>query len=82
MRPGINLATPLPEGAADVLFSCAGRSYQLKLNNCVKLPGHGWVLGADIELIDLAAQAEAEKAGPRISPPPNYVPPSKRNGCS
>ena len=62
MRPGVNLATPLPEGAADVLFSCAGRSYQLKLNNCVKLPGHGWVLGADIELIDLAAQAEAEKA--------------------
>ena len=62
VRPGINLATPLPEGAADVLFSCAGRSYQLKLNNCVKLPGHGWVLGADIELIDLAAQAEAEKA--------------------
>ena len=56
------MATPLPEGAADVLFSCAGRSYQLKLNNCVKLPGHGWVLGADIELIDLAAQAEAEKA--------------------
>ena len=45
-----------------MLFSCAGRSYQLKLNNCVKLPGHGWVLGADIELIDLAAQAEAEKA--------------------
>ena len=32
------MATPLPEGAADVLFSCAGRSYQLKLNNCVKLP--------------------------------------------
>lgn len=62
VRPGINMATPLPEGAADVLFSCAGRSYQLKLNNCVKLPGHGWVLGADIELIDLAAQAEAEKA--------------------
>ena len=62
VRPGVNLATPLPEGAADVLFSCAGRSYQLKLNNCVKLPGHGWVLGADIELIDLAAQAEAEKA--------------------
>ena len=62
VRPGINKATPLPEGAADVLFSCAGRSYQLKLNNCVKLPGHGWVLGADIELIDLAAQAEAEKA--------------------
>ena len=62
VRPGINIATPLPEGAADVLFSCAGRSYQLKLNNCVKLPGHGWVLGADIELIDLAAQAEAEKA--------------------
>lgn len=62
VRPGVNLATPLPEGAADVLFSCAGRSYQLKLNNCVKLPNHGWVLGADIELIDLAAQAEAEKA--------------------
>ena len=62
VRPGVNLATPLPEGAADVLFSCAGRSYQLKLNNCVKVPGHGWVLGADIELIDLAAQAEAEKA--------------------
>ena len=62
VRPGVNLATPLPEGAADVLFSCAGRSYQLKLNNCVNLPGHGWVLGADIELIDLASQAEAEKA--------------------
>ena len=62
VRPGINMATPLPEGAADVLFSCAGRSYQLKLNNCVKLPGHGWVLGADIELIDLAAQAKAEKS--------------------
>ena len=62
VRPGVNLATPLPEGAADVLFSCAGRSYQLKLNNCVKLPGHGWVLGADIELIDLAAQAKAEKS--------------------
>ena len=38
VRPGINLATPRPS-AADVLFSCAGRSYQLKLNNCVKLPG-------------------------------------------
>ncbi len=62
VRPGLNLATPLPEGAADILFSCADRSYQLKLNNCVKLPGHGWVLGADIELIDLAAQAEAEQA--------------------
>lgn len=62
VRPGVNLATPLPEGAADVLFSCAGRSYQFKLNNCVKLPGHGWVLGADIELIDLAAQAKAEKS--------------------
>ena len=62
VRPGIHLATPLPEGAVDILFSKNNRSYQLKLNNCVKLPEHGWVLGADLEFVDLAQQAAAEKA--------------------
>ena len=61
VRPGTYLATPLPEGAVDILFSAGDRSYQLKLNNCVKLPGHGWVLGADLEFVDLAAQAAAER---------------------
>ena len=62
VRSGIHLATPLPEGAVDILFSDGDRSYQLKLNNCVKLPGHGWVLGADLKFVDLSAQAAAEKA--------------------
>jgi len=62
VRSGIHLATPLPEGAVDILFSNENRSYQLKLNNCVKLPGHGWVLGADLEFVDLAAQAVSERA--------------------
>ena len=62
VRSGIHLATPLPEGAVDILFSDGDRSYQLKLNNCVKLPEHGWVLGADLEFVDLAQQAAAEKA--------------------
>ena len=62
VRPGIHLATPLPEGAVDILFSKNNRSYQLKLNNCVKLPEHGWVLGADLEFVDLAQQAADEKA--------------------
>jgi thioredoxin-related protein len=62
VRPGIHLATPLPEGAVDILFSKNDQSYQLKLNNCVKLPEHGWVLGADLEFVDLAQQAAAEKA--------------------
>ncbi len=61
VRSGIHLSTPLPEGAVDILFSDENRSYQLKLNNCVKLPGHGWVLGADLEFVDLAAQASAER---------------------
>ncbi|MDG2215130.1 MAG: hypothetical protein P8M70_14995, partial [Verrucomicrobiota bacterium] len=61
VRPGTYLATPLPEGAVDILFSTGNRSYQLKLNNCVKLPDHGWVLGADLEFVDLAAQAAAEQ---------------------
>ncbi len=61
VRSGIHLATPLPEGAVDILFSDEGQSYQLKLNNCVKLPGHGWVLGADLEFVDLAAQAISER---------------------
>ena len=62
VRPGIHLATPLPEGAVDILFSKNNRSYQLKLNNCVKLPEHGWVLGADLEFVDFAQQAADEKA--------------------
>ena len=61
VRPGIHLATPLPEGAVDILFAHSGQSYQLKLNHCVKLPKHGWVLGADLEFVDLQAQAAAEK---------------------
>ncbi|MEE2714445.1 MAG: thioredoxin family protein [Verrucomicrobiota bacterium] len=61
VRSGTHLATPLPEGAVDVLFSNRDRSYQLKLNNCVKLPGHGWVLGADLDFVDLAVQAAAER---------------------
>ena len=61
VRPGIHLATPLPEGAVDILFAHGDQSYQLKLNNCVKLPKHGWVLGADLEFVDLQAQADAEK---------------------
>jgi len=61
VRPGTFLASPLPEGAVDILFSEGDRSFQLKLNNCVKLPGHGWVLGADLEFVDLADQAAAER---------------------
>lgn len=61
VRPSIHLATPLPEAAVDVLFAYDGQSYQLQLNNCVKLPKHGWVLGADLEFVDLQAQANAEK---------------------
>ena len=61
VRPGIHLATPLPEGAVDILFTHGDQSYQLKLNNCVKLPEHGWVLGADLEFVDLQAQANEEK---------------------
>ena len=61
VRPGIHFATPLPEGAVDILFTHGGQSYQLKLNNCVKLPERGWVLGADLEFVDLHAQANAEK---------------------
>lgn len=61
VRPGIHFATPLPEGAVDILFTHGDQSYQLKLNNCVKLPKRGWVLGADLEFVDLKAQANAEK---------------------
>ena len=61
VRPGIHFATPLPEGAVDILFTHGNQSYQLKLNNCVKLPECGWILGADLEFVDLQAQANAEK---------------------
>jgi protein disulfide-isomerase len=51
----------LPEARVNIVFSAGGKSYRLQLSNCAKLPGHDWRVAEELRLIDLTAEAAAEK---------------------
>ena len=51
----------LPEARMNIVFSSGGKSYRLQLSNCAKLPGHDWLVAEELRLIDLTAEAAAEK---------------------